>query len=455
MPTHRLRTGSTGVMLILCCLLLATAVIGATGRRSLLRGFHFRHFPWAWPLEHADANRASDELHSRVAAADQTEIRRQPPSGRIAAPTASLPMTRDQPIALTTHQLSNEGLLVGRFGVLAPATGQFIPTNELQVSFFRDGRPVASQRPGADGLIRVKLKPAIYSVVATGLGGTAVHRLRVVDADTESTGQPDPFEVAVVPLQDLALVKLLLQRRGPAAGPSNRQQKQTSNRTPNRAASPLAPVAIDTPANPHYVQLHAGGLLTGRIGWLDSESRSLYALERVDLFIIKNGHLEAQVYTDPQGYFSVGNLRPGRHSIIGFGGNVPGTDTRFIEGGLITLSVYLTLNRDFELVHQPADGESAIELFLVKLVQAAPGVSSLSVNIQGAHFAKTTATREAVGGWSSVIDTTKSRSQPDSVAPVRPSAGGRATAGIAGVLAPFAEVDQTTDRNPASTGFTK
>jgi len=455
MPVQRPRTGSTGVLLTVCCVLAATAVVGASGRRSFLRRLRFTHIPVEPLLDNAARYRIPDKYNPLNAQAQPADVRRQPPRGRTVPQKTSLANTRDQTIAIATGQLSSDGLLAGRFGVLSPSTGQFIPTNELQVSFFRDGRPVASLRPGSDGLIQIKLKPAIYSIVATGLGGTVVQRLRVVDAGLDAVGQPDPFEMTVVPRQDFAMLKLVLQRRGVTSEPSGHRRKDASDLTPSRSNAPLIPVAFETPAKHHYVQLHDGGLLTGRVGWLDSESQSLYALERVELYIIKNGHMEAQVYTDRQGYFSVGNLRPGRHSIIGFGGNVPGTDPRSVEGGLITLSVYLTSDHDLEVVDESPNGGAAINVFLVKHVQAARGISSVSVNMHGARIVKTTATREASGGWTGMIGRAKSRSKPGPVATSRVTRGGRGTVGIAGVLTPFAEVDQTTDQNPASTGFSK
>ena len=57
-------------------------------------------------------------------------------------------------------------------------------------------------------------------------------------------------------------------------------------------------------------------------------------------------------------------------------------------------------------------------------VQAARGISSVSVNMHGARIVKTTATREASGGWTGMIGRAKSRSKPGPVATSRVTRGG-------------------------------
>jgi hypothetical protein len=325
----------------------------------------------------------------------------------------------------------------------------------VQVTFLKNGRRVASLRPQLDGMIHVQLKPAIYSIVASGLGGIAVQNLRVVDAEMNATTMPLPFEVAIVPAQDLAMVRLLLHRRKIGSMESVQIRAGGQERLPAAAEARLTPVAAVTPDYHHYIRLHPGGVLMGRMGWLDIDSESLYALERVELYIIKDREIAAQIYTDPQGRFSVSSLRTGRYSIIGFGGNVPGSDTKRMEGGLMTASVYLTSDRDVDFVDATPVDATTRDIFFVRHVEAIRGLRLLSVNMTGAQLVKTAATTQSFDRWRRlpVVTQRSTKNRRSTHRPRTPRVSGSAR--VASVSTRFTGVDQSPSQDPASTSFSK
>lgn len=86
--------------------------------------------------------------------------------------------------------------------------------------------------------------------------------------------------------------------------------------TPKAEASPLEHVGLTGTFRQHTIATDSQGDVSGRVWLVDPSNNLKSGLADTKVFFVKDGSIESQVYTDPDGTFTVSGLAAGAYSFI-------------------------------------------------------------------------------------------------------------------------------------------
>ncbi len=324
--------------------------------------------------------------------------------------------------------LTSAGEVVGRISTINPKTLRLEPTPGLQIRFVQDGQSRGQSETGATGqFVATGLSPGVYTLVASGPRGFIAYSLNLLPsaaAGSETRAEPlrplnaeplgaldaePPRPLDVVRLVQLEEAEESLEIDTAAVPPTfstlkaivrdyydefaeevvgddkfkemapvDRQEnrpgiEQVEGAERRRGSTELKtnpPTARDaTSIRHHQVPLLPDGRLVGRLYGVDQLTGRPRMIEDVNVFIIQDDRIAAQVKVDKYGVFTAKGLEPGSYSIIaaghdGFG--AVGFQLAKAEGDLqsrnrLDASVILAVNRSriedlWRPVQMPAGG---------------------------------------------------------------------------------------------------
>jgi hypothetical protein len=233
--------------------------------------------------------------------------------------------------------LSAQGTLTGRIVTLTG--GEAVPTEDLDIRFIQEGTVQAQAETDVVGEFTVRLRPGVYSLVASGPNGFMSYSLRVFRRIERGAMQapmaPDPIRlvqdrgaanwqidaVAVPPtFNELKRLVSLHYREIELGRLEVGERAERAGADDERAQPQVPPRAIPgTGLSQHRVLLSPDGSLVGRLHAIDFETGNPKLIKRLDVFVIQNDMTVGTAPVNEWGVFQVPGQKPGPSSLVAIG----------------------------------------------------------------------------------------------------------------------------------------
>lgn len=258
--------------------------------------------------------------------------------------------------------LTSTGELIGRISTFTPNAVELQPTSGLQVRIVRDGISVGQAETDSDGRFVVGgLSPGVYTLVATGARGFIAYALNLLPAEArprdgnastlrdgpirlvqleqaerqlkiDSAAVPPTFktlkaivrdyydEFAEGSVKEADFVEAVAADQQ-AALPGADQAQGAERRRGSRELleRPVENARDATTIHHHDVPLLADGSMVGRLYGADQFTGRPRMVQDVNVFIIEDDLIVAQVKVDEFGVFTAKGLAPGPYSLVAAG----------------------------------------------------------------------------------------------------------------------------------------
>lgn len=267
-------------------------------------------------------------------------------------------------------RLSADGTLLGRINVVDPETGEPAQAQEMTIAFVQHGQVVAEVHPGIDGAFQAEgVPPGVYSLIGHGPEGYIAYGLEVLPSEL-TVDNRNAIKMSLVAFQEIqqsiqidslaippddgpTVLKLAREHLPPditsgggeavssidqqfTVAQEIQQVNQLAEENPF-AEQPadgldapglapdeqqLVPEGGNAPSaslQQHKIRLSHDGTLTGRMRSLNPRTGELSRFRRLNVFLVRDNRVVAQVPVSPLGIFTIPQVGIGRYSFAAAG----------------------------------------------------------------------------------------------------------------------------------------
>jgi hypothetical protein len=242
---------------------------------------------------------------------------------------------------LSAHyvQLDSQNRLVGKVTAIQRETGVTIPVPGLDVKLVRRSQEISRGRTDVAGnFVTGFVAPGAYTLCISGAEGFLAYGVQVIESDDVPFGElPMPDLGAdtsrsirsggqFVVWQDAAPLDTPTEITAAVIPPTHNSLQEIMNGIPAGTGLNLQPsagtqinVEKSVVAGGFKVNLQPDGTLAGRIAPLVSDADQPIRLREMNIYLIDNDQIIAQVLADDDGNFVFNNVRPGVYGFAAAG----------------------------------------------------------------------------------------------------------------------------------------